>query len=160
MIRAIKKLLEPTKAHKYGLDYTAEAEAMFRGIAADLDLEIVENSDDPVELSMEFPKQEKLGFRVWVCLQNLDELWIAAGGFSTSMFPFEEVKDTFEVMLRKFLTGTYKIRRYKSRNTGKIRQSQTYENTKKGWRLMSINGLKLLPDRFFDIEEEIISNGE
>lgn len=160
MIGVIKKLFEPSKAHKYGLDYTAEAEEMFRRVAADLDLEIIKLPDDPVELSMEFPKQRKLDWRIWVCLQNLDELWISVGGFTTSMFPFEDVKETFESMLREFLTKTYKVRRFKSRRTGKICQSLTYENTEKGWRILSINGLKFLPDRFFDIEEEIIANGK
>ena len=127
MIGVIKQFFEPTKAHKYGLDYTAEAEQMFRRIAADLDLEINRIPDDPVELSMEYPKQHKLDWRVWVCLQNLDELWISVGGFSTSMFPFEDVKEDFEVLLREFLTKNTK---FEDSKTAKLESSMNRELTK------------------------------
>ncbi|MEZ5920208.1 MAG: hypothetical protein R3C60_02540 [Parvularculaceae bacterium] len=109
MIRTIKKLLKPSKAHRLGLDYSAEAEAMFRRIASDLGLEIVKEPSDPVELSMTIPQQENLSSPIWVCLQNLDELWFAADGFTYSRFPFEEVKDEFETVLRRFLLGECRV---------------------------------------------------
>ena len=161
MIGAIKKLFERSKAHKYLLDHTAEAEAMYRRIASDLGLELVKEPDAPVELSMIFPKQEKLRSEVWVCLQNLDELWFVVDGYTCSMFPYEDVKDEFESYLRKALTGEFRIRKFVRRRDGKVFKSLLQQNMGDHWRTVTRYGnvLGLMPTLFYDVKDEFLAAG-
>ena len=162
MIGAIKKLFEPSKAHKYGLDYTAEAEAMYRRIASDLGLEITKESGAPVELSMIFPKQRNLRTEVWVCLQNRDELWFVFDGYTCTMFPFEDIKDEFENCLRKALAGEYRIRKFVRRRDGKVFKSLLQQNMGDHWRTVTRYGkaLGLMPTVFYDVKDEFLAAGK
>lgn len=162
MIGAIKKIFEPSKAHKYGLDYTDEAERMYRRIASDLSLEVIKKSGDPVELSMIFPKQDRLRTDVWVCLQNLDELWFVTDGYTCSMFPFEEVKEDFESYLRKVLIGEFRIRKFIRRRDGTVFKSLLQQNMGNQWRTVTRYGnvTSVFPTFFYSIEDHFLSTKE
>lgn len=160
MISTIKKLFEPSKAHKLGLDYSIEAEAMYRHIAEDLGLEIIKKPDDPVELSMEFPKQKDLRTSVWVCLQNLDELWFVIDGFTCSMFPFEKVKDEFAAQLRATLTGQYRIRKFVRRSDRKVFKSLLQQNISGKWVTVYRYGkiIGMFPTISYNILDEFLTS--
>ncbi|WP_375201126.1 hypothetical protein [Hyphococcus sp.] len=161
-MRRSKNFSSRQKAHKYGLDYTAEAEAMYRQIASDLGLEIAKEPDAPVELSMIFPKQEKLRSEVWVCLQNLDELWFVVDGYTCSMFPFEDVKEEFERCLRKALTGEYRIRKFVRRRDGKIFRAYLQQSIGDKW--VNVSGYRQIigffPTLVYDIRDEFLTTDE
>lgn len=94
-------------------DCSDDAERLFRKVAEELNLHIDKRENDPVELSMDIPQQEGLKYGVWLCLQNRDELWFCVEDFFTcSMFPYLEVKDTFELLLKNTLSGEYRIAAY------------------------------------------------
>ena len=58
---------------------------------------------------MALPKQAGMASEIWMCLQNVDELWFTVEGITCSMFPFEKVKDDFETYLRSLLNGKYRL---------------------------------------------------
>ena len=61
-----------------------DREAIARGVFAEIakrfpSLKMIENHDDPVEISITMPVQPGLSHEVWLCLQNRDELGFSAG---------------------------------------------------------------------------------
>jgi predicted N-acyltransferase len=65
---------------------TPDTEAIARDVFAQIAtrfpaLRMIENHDDPVEISITIPVQPGLSHKVWLCLQNHDELHFAAGHF-------------------------------------------------------------------------------
>jgi|TARA_R110002072_G_scaffold288375_1_gene454548 hypothetical protein len=88
---------------------TEEAEILFRKIANNFKLEVLKQEDDSIELSMILPIQPGLKSEIWVCLQNIDELWFVVENITCSMFPFKEVKDDFEEVLSGLLSGKYRL---------------------------------------------------
>jgi hypothetical protein len=75
-------------------------------------LQMVENHDDPVEISITMPVQPGLSHKVWLCLQNYDELGIKAGDhFYIEFFPCTK-PDRVEKYLDAvtgFLSGEYRV---------------------------------------------------
>jgi hypothetical protein len=74
-------------------------------------LHMVEKHDDPVEISITVPAQPGLRHKVWLCLQNRDELGFGAGHFYIEFFPCTK-PDRVEKYLDAvtgFLSGTYRI---------------------------------------------------
>ena len=90
-------------------DHAPEAEKLFRKVASEFNLKIEKRENDPVELAMALPKQHGLRSEIWLCLQNVDELWFTVEGITCSLFPFEKVKDEFEEYLRSLLNGEYRL---------------------------------------------------
>jgi hypothetical protein len=86
-----------------------EAEILFRRIAKNFNLEVLKQEEDSVELSMLLPVQPGLKSEIWLCLQNIDELWFVVEDITCSMFPFKEVKDDFEQALSGLLSGEYRL---------------------------------------------------
>jgi len=77
---------------------------------------MVEKHDDPVEISITLPVQPGLSHKVWLCLQNQDELGLGIGSFYCEWFPCTR-PDRVERYLAAvigFLSGEYRIlERYK-----------------------------------------------
>jgi hypothetical protein len=74
-------------------------------------LQMIENHDDPVEISITIPVQPGLSHKVWLCLQNRDELGFSAGHFYIEFFPCTK-SDRVEKYLDAvtgFLSGKYRI---------------------------------------------------
>jgi len=134
-----------SKAHRECLDYTPEAEAIFRRIADDFGLEIIKKSNDPVELSMTIPKQPGLNANIWLCLQNLDELWIGIDDFVFSVFPFEKVVADFEVYVRGLLSAEFRIRRTVHIRTGATISARLEKLEGGKWKTASSYGRFSLP---------------
>jgi hypothetical protein len=93
-----------------------DPEVIARGVFAEIakrfpSLEMVENCGDPVEISITMPVQPGLSHKVWLCLQNHDELGFSAGHFYIEFFPCTTA-DRVEKYLDAvtgFLSGNYRI---------------------------------------------------
>ncbi len=87
-----------------------------RGVFAEIakrfpSLQMIENYNDPVEISITMPAQPGLSHKVWLCLQNHDELGFGVGHFYIEFFPCTE-QDRVERYLDAvtgFLSGKYRI---------------------------------------------------
>ena len=94
----------------------ADTEAIARNVFAEIakrfpSLQMVENHEDPVEISITMPVQPGLSHKVWLCLQNGDELGFSAGNFYIEFFPCTK-PDRVEKYLDAvsgFLSGKYRI---------------------------------------------------
>lgn len=113
---------------------------MFRGIAADLTLELVETQDDPVELSMTFPRQPGLSADVWVCLQNVDEVWFCVEGITYSRFPFPRCRPDFEATLRGVLSGHHRLLLWPGPPGRPARRGEIQRPTETGWETVARYG--------------------
>lgn len=68
--------------------------------------------DDPVEISIEIPEQPGLKHRVWLALQNGDELTLGIGAvFQTEWFPCTkpEKVDRYIAAVTGFLSGEFRV---------------------------------------------------
>jgi len=97
-------------------DTEAIAGAAFAEIARRFpSLQMVENQDDPVEISITMPVQPGLSQKLWLCLQNQDELGISVGQhFYIEFFPCTK-PDRVEKYLDAvtgFLSGRYRVLEY------------------------------------------------
>ena len=74
-------------------------------------LRIVEDQSIPVELSFSIPVQPGVKYRVWLGLQNNDELSFGVGSFQVQWFPCTDparVKEFVEAVAG-YLSGNYRI---------------------------------------------------
>jgi hypothetical protein len=74
-------------------------------------LRMVENPEDPVELSITLPIQPGLKQKVWLCLQNIDELHFSVGNFWLEWFPCtnpDRVREYVEAVCG-YLSGEYRV---------------------------------------------------
>jgi hypothetical protein len=74
-------------------------------------LSMVEDVGVPVELSITLPVQPGLRQKVWLCLQNMDELHFSVGHFLLEWFPCSKpsrVSDYVDAV-SGYLSGTYRI---------------------------------------------------
>jgi len=96
------------------------ARGAFERIAAKFpDLTIVENKQDPVEISLTVPEQESLKSKVWLCLQNNDELHFSVGHFWLEWFPCTDPDkvESYIDAVTGFLGGSYRIlEHYRGKN--------------------------------------------
>ncbi|MFN0137441.1 MAG: hypothetical protein ACKVS9_15160 [Phycisphaerae bacterium] len=72
------------------MEYTADAEALFRNFARRHSFSIEKVNDPEVELLMRVPAQPGLSFELTLGLQNGDELNIGFEEFWSYFFPFDE----------------------------------------------------------------------
>jgi hypothetical protein len=94
----------------------ANTECIAMGVFAEIakrfpKLSMVENRGDPVEISITMPVQPGLSHKVWLCLQNGDELGFSASHFYSEWFPCTK-SDRVEKYLDAvtgFLSGKYRI---------------------------------------------------
>lgn len=93
-----------------------DAEAIARSVFAEIakrfpSLKMVENHDDPVEISITIPVQAGLCYEVWLCLQNRDELGFSAGHFYCEWFPCTKsgCMEKYLDAVTGFLSGNYRI---------------------------------------------------
>jgi hypothetical protein len=72
------------------------------------------------------------------------------------MFPFEEVKDEFEQILREFLNGQCRVRKFARRSDGKVFKSFLQKRVADEWTTTYQYGnvLGLLPTLFYDVRDE------
>jgi hypothetical protein len=95
---------------------TPDTEVIARGAFAEIarrfpSLKMIENHDDSVEVSITMPVQPGLSHKVWLCLQNGDELGFSANHFCVEWFPCTK-SDRVEKYLDAvtgFLSGKYRI---------------------------------------------------
>lgn len=93
-----------------------DAESIARGVIGEIaarfpSLNMVENSGEPVEISITIPVQPGLCHKVWLCLQNGDELGFSAGHFYCEWFPCtksDRVEKYLDAVIG-FLSGKYRI---------------------------------------------------
>jgi hypothetical protein len=96
-----------------------DTEAIATGVFAEIakrfpSLRMVENQGEPVEISITMPVQPGLLHKVWLCLQNVDELGFGVGRFYCDWFPCTKA-DRVERYLGAvcgFLSGKYRIVEY------------------------------------------------
>ncbi|MGA9038984.1 MAG: hypothetical protein WB421_00475 [Terriglobales bacterium] len=93
-----------------------DTEAIARGVFAEIakrfpSLKMVENQDDPVEISITMPVQPGLAHEIWLCLQNQDELGFRVGRFYCEWFPCTkpEKAEKYLNAVAGFLSGEYRI---------------------------------------------------
>ncbi len=135
------------------------AEELFQGVAAELELDIAIDEDVPVEVSMTLPKQGGLKFEIWLCLQNIDELWFSVDDvFTTSRFPCQEVIGDFRDDLVGFIKGDLRIRVISHAKTGKVRSSFLERKDAGEWQVVSTYGRGIRLRLFVETTEKIIQN--
>ena len=96
-------------------------------------LQIVEESDAPVELSLHLPIQDGLKHAVWLSLQNSDELHLSIGHFWCEWFPCTDPAkvETFVDAVSGFLSGNYRsLEHYRGATCFK---AQLQRQTANGW---------------------------
>jgi hypothetical protein len=74
-------------------------------------LKMIENAGDPVEISITMPVQPGLSHKVWLCLQNHDELGFSVGRFYVEWFPCtrpDRVEGYLDAVTG-FLSGNYRV---------------------------------------------------
>lgn len=93
-----------------------DTEAIARGAFAEIakrfpSLQMVENHDDPVEISITIPAQPGLSCKIWLCLQNGDELGFSVGHFYCEWFPCTKPDRVGKYLaaVAGFLSGNYRI---------------------------------------------------
>ena len=95
---------------------THDTEAIARSVFAEIakrfpSLNMVENHDDPVEVSITMPVQPGLAHKVWLCLQNGDELSFSTNHFYVEWFPCtksDRVENYLDAVTG-FLSGKYRV---------------------------------------------------
>lgn len=93
-----------------------DTESIARGVFTEIgrrfpNLNMVENRNDPVEISITMAVRPGLSQKVWLCLQNYDELGFSVGHFYNEWFPCTK-SDRVEKYLDAvtgFLSGKYRI---------------------------------------------------
>jgi len=72
---------------------------------------MVENQGEPVEISITMPVQPGLSHKVWLCLQNQDELGLGVGRFYCEWFPCTKAEKAERYLdaVTGFLSGKYRI---------------------------------------------------
>ena len=95
---------------------TRDAETIARAVFMEIakrfpSLQMVENHDDPVEISITMPIQAGVSHEVWLCLQNQDELGFRVGRFYCEWFPCTkpEKAERYLDAVTGFLSGEYRI---------------------------------------------------
>ena len=70
-----------------------------------------EYPNDPVELSIGLPVQPGLKYRLWLALQNGDELCLGIGEFQGHWFPCSDpsVAEEYRSAVVGFITGSYRL---------------------------------------------------
>ena len=75
-------------------------------------LQMIENHNDPVEISITMPVQPGLSHKLWLCLQNHDELGFSVGEhFYIEFFPCTKTERAEEYLdaVSGFLSGNYRV---------------------------------------------------
>jgi len=98
-----------------------DTESIARGVFVEIakrfpSLQMAENHDDPVEISITMPAQPGLRHKVWLCLQNHDELGFGVGHFYIEFFPCTKSYRAEEYLdaVTGFLAGKYRVLEYYS----------------------------------------------
>ena len=96
-------------------------------------LQIVEDSDAPVEISLNLPVQGGLKHAVWLSFQNNDELHLSVGHFWCEWFPCTDPAkvEAFIDAVGGFLSGNYRsLEHYRS---GECFKAQLQRPTGNEW---------------------------
>jgi hypothetical protein len=117
-----------------------DTEAIARGVFTEIaqrfpSLQMIENQGDPVEISITMPIQ--FSHKVWLCLQNHDELHFSAGHFWCEWFPCTK-SDRVERYLDAvtgFLSGEHRILEHYRR--GKCYRAKLQKPEADGWRTIA-----------------------
>ena len=99
---------------------TRDTETIARAVFVEIarrfpSLRMVENHDDPVEISITMPVQPGLSHKLWLCLQNGDELGFSVGGhFYIEFFPCTKPGRVEKYLdaVTGFLSGQYRVLEY------------------------------------------------
>jgi|SRR5579863_10076449 len=98
---------------------TPDTEVIARGVFEEIakrfpSLKMIENHGEPVEISITMPIQPGLSHKIWLCLQNRDELGFSAGHFYCEWFPCTKSNcaEKYLDAVTGFLSGEYRILEY------------------------------------------------
>jgi hypothetical protein len=120
------------------LDTETIARSVFGEIARRFPtLQMVENHDDPVEISITMPIQPGLSHEVWLCLQNQDELGFSVGHFYCEWFPctkLHRVEKYLDAVIG-FLSGENRILEFYKR--GKCYRAKLQKPEGDDWRTIA-----------------------
>jgi len=123
-------------------DESRDTEAIGREVFAEIArrfpaLKMVENSGEPVEISITIPVQLGLKHEVWLCLQNRDELGFSAGHFYKEWFPCtkRDRVDKYLDAVTGFLSGRYRILEH--HRGGRCYKAQLQKPEDGGWRTIA-----------------------
>lgn len=126
-------------ARQKWLDREAEGHAVARRVFGELaarfpSLTMEEQPDDPVEISIVIPEQEGCTYRVWLALQNGDELHLLVENFWLEWFPCTtpRVADDYLDAVTGFLSGQHRIMEYSFR--GKTYLARLQKPHSEGWK--------------------------
>jgi hypothetical protein len=110
-------------------------------LAMSLDLE-----PEHVDLTLDIPAQAGLSFPLHLNLQNIDELYLCAGGFVLSWFPCTDASrlEAYVDSVIHVLSGTYRILEYRRGN--RVVRADLQAPGDGGWRRIGrYEGFNLLP---------------
>jgi hypothetical protein len=91
------------------IDYTVEAEAMFRRFVERHGLAYEGERGVPMEVCWTLPEQPKLSMPLTIGLQNCDELNFGVSDFWSYFFPFQDVAEEFERILDAWVAGDARV---------------------------------------------------
>ncbi len=112
MLRAIKNLLSWPPQQPVQVDTLQIARDAIQQIKNSYpSLKMVENPEEPVELSITIPVQKGVKHKVWLCLQNYDELHFSVGNFWLEWFPCTKktIAKRFIDSITGYLSGEYRV---------------------------------------------------
>ena len=122
-------------------------------------LNMVENHDDPAEISITMPVQPGLSYEVWLCLQNHDELCFSVGHFYIEFFPCtkpDRVEKYVDAVIG-FLSGEYRIlEHYRG---GKCYRAQLQKPQGDHWRTIANWATIWIPPSLKKTVKELRNNG-
>ena len=142
-------------------DALAIAEETFRVIGERFpNLTMMRQPDDPVEISIVLPVQTGLRHRVWLALQNGDELHFSVGSFWLGWFPCTNPAkvDRYLDAVCGFLSGRYRVLEHLRDGRCIKAQLQAPDSTR-GWRTLGTWGKFWLPSFTF-VRVNVISNAQ
>lgn len=90
-------------------DYTVEAETLFSRFARDHGFTYEIAANVPMEVCWTFPAQDGLYHPITLGLQNSDELNFGVSDFWSYFFPFDDVADQFEHVIKAWVSGDARV---------------------------------------------------
>ena len=130
-------------------------QAFSRIVAGSPELTVERHPNDQVEISIELPVQPGLKHKVWLALQNNDELHFSVGHFWLEWFPCTKAAkvDAYVEAVRGFLSGRYRVLEHERK--GKCLKAELQAPTLQGWETVG-TWSKLRAPSFAEVQFNII----
>lgn len=144
------------------IDRSREAKALFIQLAESYGFQYVIGDDEEGFVEITLPRQKGLSQEIWLNLQNNDELWVAFGEASFSMFPFLEVKDKYLDGVNGWIRGKYRVLEADppfGKSWGLTQKLKLQKPARGKWETIASCG-SLLGWVFYPWRKSVIFNGE